>query len=96
MNAGLDAEGISASITALLLNRWQHSPVPLVLEPTRTLKELGISSLDVIELILDVEEHFDITFPDSGASSIAGATLQDLLDATRRQLREKNQPQELL
>ena len=33
------------------------------LTPASTLKDLGIDSLEAIETIFDVEEHFDINFP---------------------------------
>lgn len=90
MNAGLDEAGVRGSILVLVLKRQQRGSDPLLLEPAATLKGLGISSLEVIELIFDVEECFDITFPDSYAGRIAGATLQNLFDATCEQLREKN------
>ncbi|HEX7340061.1 MAG TPA: acyl carrier protein [Rhodanobacteraceae bacterium] len=35
-----------------------------VLKPEATLKDLGVDSLDAIEIIFDIEEHFDVTLPD--------------------------------
>jgi acyl carrier protein len=32
--------------------------------PESTLKDLQIASLEAIEIIFDIEEHFDITMPD--------------------------------
>ncbi|MFS8138479.1 MAG: acyl carrier protein, partial [Thermomonas sp.] len=34
------------------------------LTPDATLKALGVDSLEAIETIFDIEEHFDINFPD--------------------------------
>ena len=50
------------------------------LSPTSTLKDLGIASLTAIEILFEIEEHFDIDFPDQGADLDSG-TLQDLIDA---------------
>lgn len=45
-----------------------------------TLKDLGVASLDAIEVIFDIEERFDITFPDQG-SNFDTDTVQHLVDA---------------
>ncbi|MDA3914487.1 phosphopantetheine-binding protein [Oleiagrimonas sp.] len=34
------------------------------LKPESTLTDLGIDSLEAIEIIFDIEEHFDITLPE--------------------------------
>ena len=45
-----------------------------------TLKDLGVASLDAIEVIFDIEECFDITFPDQG-TNFDTDTVQHLIDA---------------
>lgn len=45
-----------------------------------TLKDLGVASLDAIEVIFDIEEHFDIHFPDQG-TNFDTDTVQHLIDA---------------
>jgi acyl carrier protein len=45
-----------------------------------TLKDLGVASLDAIEVIFDIEEFFDITFPDQG-TNFDTDTVQHLVDA---------------
>ena len=45
-----------------------------------TLKDLGVASLDAIEVIFDIEEFFDITFPDQG-TNFDTDTVQHLIDA---------------
>jgi acyl carrier protein len=45
-----------------------------------TLKDLGIASLDAIEVLFDIEEKFDITFPDQG-TNFDTDTVQSLIDA---------------
>ena len=41
-------------------------------------KELGADSLDVVELVMAIEDEFDIEIEDQAASQIA--TIQDALD----------------
>lgn len=45
-----------------------------------TLKDLGVASLDAIEVIFDIEEFFNITFPDQG-TNFDTDTVQHLVDA---------------
>lgn len=45
-----------------------------------TLKDLGMASLDAIEVIFDIEERFDINFPDQGTNFDID-TVQHLIDA---------------
>ncbi len=53
---------------------------PAQIQTDSTLKDLGIASLDAIELIFDIEEAFNITFPDQGPNFDAD-TVQRLVDA---------------
>lgn len=46
-----------------------------------TLGALGLASLDAIEVIFDIEEAFDISFPEQGIDFTTG-TVRDLIDAT--------------
>lgn len=48
-----------------------------------TLKELGADSLDTVELVMQLEEEYDINIPDSEAESIK--TIGDLFRWIRRQ-----------
>jgi acyl carrier protein len=59
------------------------------IKPESTLKDLGIASLDAIELIFDIEEHFDITFPDQQGANFDSDTAQSLLDAVQKGLEAK-------
>lgn len=53
---------------------------PAQIHPSSTLKDLGVASLDAIEVIFDIEEAFNITFPDQGAN-FDSDTVQHLVDA---------------
>jgi len=59
------------------------------IKPESTLKDLGIASLDAIELIFDIEEHFDINFPDQQGANFDSDTAQSLVDAVQKALDEK-------
>jgi acyl carrier protein len=58
------------------------------IKPESTLKDLGIASLEAIELIFDIEEHFDITFPDQQGANFDTDTAQSLVDAVQKALDE--------
>jgi len=49
------------------------------------LRELGIDSLDIVELLLQLEEDYDVHFDDVDMSALV--TVQDLLDAISKQLK---------
>ncbi len=59
------------------------------IKPESTLKDLGIASLDAIELIFDIEEHFDINFPDQQGANFDNDTAQSLVDAVHKALEQK-------
>lgn len=54
-----------------------------------TLKDLGVASLDAIEVIFDIEEHFNINLPNDDVDFENG-TVGHLVAAVERQLAEKS------
>jgi acyl carrier protein len=62
---------------------------PGLVKPESTLKDLGIASLEAIELIFDIEEHFDINFPDQQGANFDSDTVQNLVDAVDTALAAK-------
>lgn len=54
-----------------------------------TLKDLGIESLEAIEVIFDIEEHFNINFPDQQGANFDSDTAQSLVDAVQKALDDK-------
>jgi acyl carrier protein len=60
-----------------------------IIKPESTLKDLGIASLEAIELIFDIEEHFNITFPDQQGANFDSDTARSLVDAVQKALDEK-------
>lgn len=55
------------------------------LTPESTLKDLGIDSLEAIETIFDVEEHFNINFPNQDPNLDDG-TLGGLITSVEQAL----------
>ena len=49
------------------------------------LRELGIDSLDIVELLLQLEEDYGVHFDDVDMSALV--TVQDLLDEIKKQLK---------
>ena len=54
-------------------------------EGSLKLRELGIDSLDIVELLLQLEEDYGVHFDDMDMSALV--TVQDLLDAIAKQLK---------
>ncbi|RDS81223.1 acyl carrier protein [Dyella monticola] len=50
-----------------------------------TLKDLGVASLDAIEVIFDIEEHFNINLPNEDVDFESG-TVGHLVAAVERQI----------
>ena len=57
-------------------------------KPESTLKDLNIASLEAIEIIFDIEEHFDITMPDRDPDFDTDSA-QGLVDAVNEALEAK-------
>ena len=49
------------------------------------LRELGLDSLDIVEMLLQLEEDYDIHFDDVDMSKLV--SVKDLLDAIKSQLK---------
>lgn len=54
------------------------------LDTSASLKELGLDSLDIVELLLELEDEYSIHFNDT--DMVEFKTIQDLLDAIEKQL----------
>jgi len=59
------------------------------IQPESTLKDLGVASLEAIEMIFDIEEHFDINFPEQQGANFDTDTAQSLVDAVQKALDDK-------
>ena len=55
-----------------------HVPAEII-TPDATLDSLHLDSLDLIEVLFEVEEEFNIRVPQDGAAAIRAATVQDIV-----------------
>lgn len=53
-------------------------------KPDKTLDELGMDSLDGIELLLEIEDDFEISIPDNEAEKVKN--VQDVLDLVAKHI----------
>jgi acyl carrier protein len=53
-------------------------------QPDARLETLGLDSLDLIEVLFEVEEEFNIRVPQEGGSALKTATVQDIVDSIEK------------
>lgn len=56
------------------------------LDESAKLKDLGLDSLDIVEMLLQLEEEHDVHFDDVDMSNFE--TLKDLLDSIEKQIKK--------
>lgn len=61
----------------------KYSLAPDAITPETTLESLGLDSLDLIELLFDVEDEFGIRIPQDGGAALKTATIQDIIDSVQ-------------
>jgi acyl carrier protein len=59
------------------------------LQSTTTLEELGLDSLDKVELMFDIEDEFKIRIPDEEYQKLKVTTIQEMVDAIDKFLSEQ-------
>lgn len=64
------------------LEQAAHKQIP---DESVALRDLGIDSLDIVELLLQLEEDYGVHFDDMDMSNLV--TVKDLLDAVAKQLK---------
>lgn len=67
----------------------QAKLAPGTVRADATLKDLGVASLEAIELIFDIEEAFDINLPE-GNADFDNDSVQQLIDAVGATLAAKS------
>jgi acyl carrier protein len=78
MNTATTPDSIRSTVLAIVARHARLDVASLAGEAT--LKDLGIGSLTAIEVLFDIEDHFDFEFTEQGANFDAG-TLNDLVAA---------------
>lgn len=85
-HAASDVPPIREKITSLLVDRLQMTREQIT-DTSRFMEDLGADSLDVVELIMELEAEYDLTVPDEEGEKIK--TLAAALDyiLLRRQMK---------
>ena len=60
--------------------------------PEATLESLGLDSLDLIELLFEVEDEFNIRVPQEGGAAMRSATVQQIADSVDLAVTENATP----
>lgn len=53
---------------------------PALVSNDAKLEDIGLDSLDLVEMVIRIEEEFDIDIPDSVCSGEIWVTVQDVID----------------
>jgi acyl carrier protein len=77
-------------IVEMIAHRGKRSRDSLQL--SEPLEELGLDSMEVVSLIFDIEEKFDIEIPLNANTDIEAKTLADLILAVDRLIAAKAKP----
>lgn len=86
MTETLSPDDVTRQVIAIIAKQAKLDEATI--HPESTLKDLGVASLEAIEMIFDIEAHFDITIPDQGANFDTD-TVQSLVDAVLAGLQAK-------
>lgn len=70
-------------IVAMITNRSKHTGGG-ALQLSESLDNLGLDSMEVVSLIFDIEEKFNIQIPLNANMDIEGKTVADLIQAVDR------------
>jgi len=71
-------ETIEGALTRIIAKQAHLDPSLVV--PTATLSDLGVTSLDLVEIIMTIEDEYDVTIPvDAVEASNSYRTVGDLI-----------------
>lgn len=68
-------------VREIVLKHGRLSTTPEAIAPTADLYELGLSSLTTVHLMLALEDHFGVEFPDRLLSRKTFESLQSITEA---------------
>ena len=80
------SKSIEEEVRKLIVKQLDAKPTDVTLDASFT-DDLGADSLDLVELVMAMEEHFDIEIPDEDAESIV--TVESALRFIEQHLTQK-------
>jgi acyl carrier protein len=92
MSEGENAVMASAAEDILEMISGRISPTSDALQLSEPLDKLGLDSMQVVELIFDIEEKFDINLPVTANIDIDSKTVGDLIQAVDKLVAAKAKP----
>ena len=73
----MSSEEILEKVKGIIIEQLGVTDTAVTMEAS-FIDDLGADSLDIVELIMDIEEEFDIEIPDSDAEKVV--TVGDVVD----------------
>lgn len=92
MSEGENAVMASAAEDIVEMITGRISPTSGALQLSEPLDKLGLDSMQVVELIFDIEEKFDINLPVNANMDIESKTVGDLIQAVDQLVAAKAKP----
>jgi acyl carrier protein len=77
---------IAKEITKMIADKATREDLPILSDP---LAELGLDSLQVVELTFEIEERFDVEIPFNANFDIEAKTVADLVQTVERLITAK-------
>ena len=77
-------------VQSIFVTKYDLAPERIT--PDVTLESLGLDSLDLIELLFEIEEAFNIRVPQEGGTAMRTATVQQIVDNVERLVAESETP----
>jgi acyl carrier protein len=74
-------------VTGVVVRLLKQRAVTRSVSPVDDLREVGLTSMDMLNLVLAIEAEFDLIIPESGISPAnfrSIATISDLVDSLQR------------
>lgn len=75
---------LTPTFESILLRHLRFPPTGQPLEPDASLRELGLDSMQSVELLFDLEDHYQITLDEDALNAETFATPGSLYDAVMR------------
>ena len=83
-----DDDGIDAKVIAVIA-KAMCIDLEFVSPSKRLRSFLGADSLDLVEIVMLIEDDFDVEFPDEDCVPLIDGTVQEVIDAVKKKRAEK-------
>lgn len=75
---------LTPTFESILLRHLRFAPIGQPLEPDAPLRELGLDSMQSVELLFDLEDHYQIALDEDALNAATFATPDSLYAAVMR------------